>query len=102
MVGLQEVSRWERAAGSGPLTPAADYLEILLDALRARGLSYRPAVVVPGFMVTAPAFEDGQPVTLQLTDRDAILVRADARGLDIASATGANFAARLSIPRRSG
>ena len=102
VVGLQEVSRWERAAGSGPLAPAADYLEILLDALRARGLSYRPAVVVPGFMVTAPAFEDGQPVTLRLTDRDAILVRADARGLDIASATGANFAARLSIPTALG
>lgn len=102
VIGLQEVSRWERATGSGPLEPAADYLDILLESLRARGLSYRVAVVVPGFTVVAPAFEEGQPITLRLTDRDAILVRSDARGLDITSATGANFAARLSIPTALG
>jgi endonuclease/exonuclease/phosphatase family metal-dependent hydrolase len=102
VVGLQEASMWERAAGSGALEPAADYLEILLDALRARGVSYRAAVVVPGFTVTAPAFEDGRPITLRLTDRDAILVRADSPAIRVASASGANFAARLAIPTALG
>jgi endonuclease/exonuclease/phosphatase family metal-dependent hydrolase len=102
IVGIQEASRWERAESGSSLEPVADYLQILLDELRARGLSYRAATVVSGFTVTAPAFEDGRPVTLRLTDRDAILVRTDLRSLDISSASGANFAARLSVPTALG
>lgn len=100
VVGLQEVSRWERLNGPAPME--LDYLQILLDELSARGVSYRAATAVEGFKVTAPAFENGELVTLRLTDRDAILVRIDSPGLSIASATGQNFAARLSIPTALG
>jgi len=100
VVGLQEASLWERLTGPQPME--LDYLRILLAELDARGLSYRAASRVEGFTVTAPAIENGELVTLRLTDRDAILVRDDSRELTISSATGQNFAARLSIPTAIG
>ena len=98
LVGLQEVSLWERAAGSEQLQVSADYLEILLGELHARGLSYAPAAVSTGFVVAAPAFEEGRPITLRLTDRDAILVRTDAPGLELSDGRSAAFAARVTLP----
>jgi endonuclease/exonuclease/phosphatase family metal-dependent hydrolase len=97
MIGLQEVSLWEKASGSQPLHPVADYLQILLGELDARGLAYTPATVSTGFTVTAPAIEDGQLITLRLTDRDAILVNTDSPRLEISNASSGTFAARLTL-----
>jgi endonuclease/exonuclease/phosphatase family metal-dependent hydrolase len=99
IVGVQEASRWERLSAD-PLQ--LDYLQILLDALRARGLSYGVATVVEGFTVTAPAFEDGQQIGLRLTDRDAILVRTDSAQLAVTATGGQNFVARLVVPTALG
>lgn len=91
LVGLQEATLYRVQtpgdAALGGVTPATtvfqDFLAILLDALRARGLDYRVAVVqentdaeVPAFTGTGP---DGLPTftDVRLTDRDVILARGD-------------------------
>jgi endonuclease/exonuclease/phosphatase family metal-dependent hydrolase len=68
------------SGGSIPATNIVfDYLAILTDALAARGASYRVASVreeldveLPMFNLSTGTFDDAR-----LTDRDAILVRAD-------------------------
>jgi endonuclease/exonuclease/phosphatase family metal-dependent hydrolase len=102
VVGLQEVSLFRRSVGSEPPEVAFDYLAILLDELASRGVAYTPATVSTGFDVTVPAIEDGQFVNLQLTDRDAILVRSGGGALEISSAESAQFAARLIQPSAVG
>jgi len=91
LIGLQEVSQWyiqsPGDAAYGGTTPADvlvyDYLQILLDALAARGLNYKVAVegynadvelpMLTGFTPEGiPTFDD-----LRLVDRDVILVRGD-------------------------
>lgn len=94
LVGLQEVSLWYIQSpgdmAGGGTTPADeivyDYLQILLDALTARGLHYRVAVattdnadvelpMLTGFTDQGvPTFDD-----VRLVDRDVILVRRDVR-----------------------
>jgi len=119
VIGLQEVSliRSQTPADfeivinpDGTLTylPNAgdvvyDYLQILLDALAARGLDY---VAVEGAIsenadVEFPmaSFDEvcnftSIPMDLRLTDRDVILVR---RGLVTANATNMNFAVNLVV-----
>jgi endonuclease/exonuclease/phosphatase family metal-dependent hydrolase len=102
VVGLQEVSLFRTSVGSASPVVAFDYLAILLDELASRGAAYTPATVSTGFDVTAPAIEDGQFVNLQLTDRDAILVRSDGGAVEISSAESAQFAARLTQPTAVG
>jgi exonuclease III len=103
LIGLQEVSKWYiqspgdmAVGGTVQATDIVyDYLEILLDALAARGLHYTVAVS-SGDYETNPAFElpfnadvelpmltgftpEGVPTfdDLRMVDRDVILVRAD-------------------------
>lgn len=120
LIGLQEVSMWYTQSPSDffELTPdglipdpdhapaedlAYDYLEILLDALAAKGLHYEVAVVVEnadvelpmltGFInipenpVPVPTFDD-----LRMVDRDVILVRGD---IDISNPMAANYSVNL-------
>ncbi len=80
-----------------------DYLQLLMDALAARGLDY---VVVEGAtswnadiefpMATFDEFctPTSVPMDLRLTDRDVILVRGD---LATANAANANFAFNLPV-----
>ena len=91
VVGLQEATLYRTQtpgdAAFGGTTPATtvfqDFLAILLDAIRARGLDYRVAVVQDNADAEAPVFTgngpDGLPtfMDVRLTDRDAILVRGD-------------------------
>lgn len=81
VVGLQEAV----LVRTGPIldpapaqTVAFDFLDLLLDALAARGLDYVPAAVVENLDAELPVFA---PPTLlfdgRVTDRDVILVRAD-------------------------
>ncbi len=82
VLGLQEVALWRTGppdSCAGVLAPDAeevayDFLQILLDALAARGLEYRVAAVQPTYDFELCS-ASGQDV--RLTDRDAILVRAD-------------------------
>lgn len=77
LVGLQEVVIWRtQYPADGPATPATDvaydFLQILLDALEARGLPYEAIAVATGFDVEAPSTLG---IDVRLTDRDVILAR---------------------------
>lgn len=82
VVGLQEVALWRTGppdSCAGALVPDAeevayDFLQILLDALAARGLEYRAAAVQATYDFELCS-ASGQDV--RLTDRDVVLVRAD-------------------------
>lgn len=91
LVGLQEATLYRVQtpgdAALGGTTPATtvfqDFLEILLDALEARGLDYAVAVVQENTDAEVPVFTgngaDGLPTftDVRLTDRDVILARRD-------------------------
>lgn len=87
LIGLQEVSliriQTPGDAVLGGRAPAtnvvADYLQILLNALAARGLSYKTAAVAEGFDVEAPMVTSSAPTfsDVRLTDREVILARDD-------------------------
>ncbi|WP_242355749.1 endonuclease/exonuclease/phosphatase family protein [Anaeromyxobacter sp. SG64] len=81
LVALQEVTLWQKApAGSADFAVRFDYLEVLLDKLAERGLSYAPAVVLP---LTSLAVPIATGETVAITDRDVILTRADEPGLHV-------------------
>jgi endonuclease/exonuclease/phosphatase family metal-dependent hydrolase len=102
LVGLQEATLYRVQtpgdAAFGGVTPATtvfqDFLAILLDALRARGLDYHVAVVQENTDAEVPAFTgngpDGLPTftDVRLTDRDAILARGD---VEVADAEQAHY-----------
>lgn len=91
VVGLQEIPIYRIQdpsdfilGGFQPATTVAlDFLQILLDALEARGAHYLAVAVDRTTDVEAPAFAgldgNGNPqfVDIRYTDGDAILVRAD-------------------------
>jgi endonuclease/exonuclease/phosphatase family metal-dependent hydrolase len=87
LVGLQEAYLWRiQSPGdflTGGTTPATtvvyDDVQLILDALAARGLSYRAAVVLPLFDFEAP-IATGDDV--RLTDRLVILARAQVETSD--------------------
>lgn len=101
VIGLQEVViiRTDTPA-DGPATPATtvvnEYLDLLLAALRERGLHYDAAAVIVNAdneLPTALGFD------ARATDRDVILVNADRRPkVKVTGAQAANFAARLTFP----
>ncbi len=86
VIGLQEVSLWRTqtpgdfATGNAVAasTVAIDYLDVLLRALAARGLTYAPALPA-GQTEPLALFDVEVPVAtgqdVRLTDRDVILVR---------------------------
>src|SRR2546423_2562045 len=80
LIGLQEVALWRTGPHTSPATAAAtidqDFLQILLDALNARGLSYSAVSSVDNFDVQGPALLSSAGLTdVRLTDRDVILAR---------------------------
>lgn len=111
LVGLQEVALWR----SGPLeltqvgvpnaaTVDYDFLQILIDALAARGEHYVAVDVGQRADVEAPSFT-GSPFLgtmggtvrdVRMTMRDVILMRADA-GLTVLGSGGAVYAHNLSV-----
>jgi len=96
VVGLQEVALWSVSAPYDPTQPPLvnfvvqyDFLQILLDSLKAHHLRYTAPSVVWTSDVAAPvptAFDDqGNPTAFALVrfqDRDAILVRNGVRATD--------------------
>ena len=100
VIGLQEVS-WYRTGpydgGVDATYTVYDFLEILMNALAARGLDYRVAGEVTNADVEAPMFvsAEGDLADLRLTDRDVILVRGDVDAI-----TGFTFTSLLNIEAR--
>ena len=90
VLGLEELAIWSVSApyvlGGPPTAPFViqyDFLQLVLDALQARGLHYVAAAVDTTTDVAAPvatAFDgSGNPIAFALVrfqDRDAVLVRA--------------------------
>jgi endonuclease/exonuclease/phosphatase family metal-dependent hydrolase len=87
LVGLQEAELYRTDfPPDGPATPAGtvayDFIDLLVDALADRGLSYEPVTVFNGTDVELPA---GLPPTLDVrfTDRVALLARTDEKTADL-------------------
>ena len=99
LVGLQEVTLWR----SGPPTPAPattvefDFLQLLIDALAARGHEYVVVTSTQNFDSQVVALVGGVPRAIRYTDLDVILARADA-GLSFDNVVEANYAATLTVP----
>jgi endonuclease/exonuclease/phosphatase family metal-dependent hydrolase len=94
LIGLQEVAYY-RLNASGSTLVVLDYLDVLLDALQARGLNYRVAARVDNIDLTFPIFLP--PATLgsiNYVQRDVILARADVQTSNPASG---NYSARLPL-----
>lgn len=124
LIGLQEVSDLftqcpgdAAIGGSQPATDEfADYLQILLAALAARGLDYQVGAEVINADVELPAVayagSPPQPVLpgctpdaglpffdIRLVDRDVILVRSD---VQYANPLAMNFSTNLTVPTAGG
>jgi endonuclease/exonuclease/phosphatase family metal-dependent hydrolase len=107
LVGLQEVAliRSQFPPDFSP-TPNAttiefDFLQILLDALAARGLSYAPVVTVTNSDVEVPALLPNFACCKEyrLTDRDVLLARTDlgTDDLKLSNPQAGNFAAFIPL-----
>ena len=103
VVGLQEVAKFRvQSPGDflGGNRQAAtvveyDYLQLVLDALQARGLHYTIASVVENADVELPAATTSGLIDLRWTDHDVILVKD---GIQITGESSNNFALNVSIP----
>lgn len=108
LIGLQEVTKWSAVrTDDGPALPNYDFLEILMDALKAEGLDYSVAGVVSNASISAPLVNPalGCDVAFPafdcnatLLDRDAILVSGES-GIQVTpgSLTTGRFKAQASL-----
>jgi endonuclease/exonuclease/phosphatase family metal-dependent hydrolase len=102
LIGLQEaVLVRTDVPPDGPATPATtvvlDYVQILLDALAARGLHYVVVVQSPNFDAELPS---ALGFDVRHTDREVILARADLNtsDLELSNAQGGNFVTNCTVP----
>lgn len=98
LIGLQEVALWRRGPldGSPAETVDYDFLQILLDALAARGEDYHVAHVQEESDVSGPAVYQDTLQNVRLTMRDVVLER-EHNGVKVLGASGANYAARIPL-----
>ena len=122
LIGLQEVSELlVQCPGDAVIgnptpaeTPYLDYLDILLDALEARGLHYEVGAEITNADVELPAiaYAGDAPVIpgctppldfpffdIRLIDHDTILVRSD---VDYDNSLAVNFSVNLEVPTAAG
>ncbi len=71
-----------------------DFLQILLNDLRARGQHYQTVSAQQESDVTGPAFRHGVLQNVRLTDRDVLLKRANS-GLKVLDTGKGQFVARI-------
>lgn len=104
LIGLQEVALWRSGPYAPVPTPATtvdqDFLQILVDALAARGMHYAVVASVQNFDTQAPGIFPTGLRMIRLTDRNVILARTDGanHGIQLSNPQGANFAAASTIP----
>ncbi len=116
LIGLQEVSLIRTQCPDDiilpPMDPTpnatdvfADYLQILMDALNARGLNYEIAATVTNVDIELPVLNLGLldcPFIFfdaRLTDRDVTLRRSD---VDVTFTLSDNFLANFPVPTPAG
>jgi endonuclease/exonuclease/phosphatase family metal-dependent hydrolase len=96
LIGLQEAALWQTGTPSASLSPppatavAYDFVQILVDALNARGLHYAAVAVTRNASVQAPGRYPSGFMNVRLTDRVAILARTDVP-LTISDVRAGNF-----------
>ena len=100
LIGLQEVSLWET---TGPTLPGVDFLDVLQDALEARGLDYTVGAVSTNAVIgPAPlaicAVEPIGSCTVTFTDRDVILVNDNTANLEVGNPQSGLFEAQAVLP----
>lgn len=102
LIGLQEaILVRTQSPPDGPATPATtvalDFVQILLDALAARGLHYDVVVQSIGFDAELPSVLG---FDVRHTDREVILARADLKTSDLklSNAQAGNFVTNCTIP----
>jgi endonuclease/exonuclease/phosphatase family metal-dependent hydrolase len=103
LIGLQEAMLIRKQLpGDGQITPNAttvvlDYVELLLDALAARGLSYYVAVQSINFDVELPSLGG---FDVRHTVRDVILARSNVStsGLKLSNPQSGHFVKNCAIP----
>jgi len=86
VVGLQEVALWRSGTAFDPNQATIveyDFLDLLLEALEERGVHYTPVSVQTGFDAEIPGIGAGFFGDLRYTDRNVILVKADAKTSDL-------------------
>jgi Endonuclease/Exonuclease/phosphatase family len=95
LVGLQEATLWRSGEfGSVPTTVEFDFVQLLVDALAARGLSYEVVAITTNVDAHFPAFTAVGLREIRITERDVILGRIDS-GLQLSNVQTANFQANV-------
>jgi endonuclease/exonuclease/phosphatase family metal-dependent hydrolase len=103
LVAMQEVALWRTGVTQFPSVPAItvdqDFLQILLDALAARGDPYAVVSLVQNMDVQGPALLPTGLTDVRLTDRNVILAKATAATarLGLSNPQSSNFATNLVI-----
>lgn len=105
LIGLQEVSKWTTGGLNPP--PGYDFLAILESNLEARGLHYSTAAIAhnanigpaPLALAEQGCVQPGPTITcsVQLEDRDVILVNDDTPGLTWSNPQSGRYATQQSI-----
>ncbi len=103
LIGLQEVTKWTTAGLSPP--PGYDFLAILQGDLEARGLHYSVGSIAHNANIgPAPLVSETCPVvsgqftcSVQLEDRDVILVNDDTSGLTWSNPQSGHYATQQVI-----
>ncbi|HUC08487.1 MAG TPA: endonuclease/exonuclease/phosphatase family protein [Solirubrobacterales bacterium] len=105
LIGLQEVSKWTTGGVNPP--PGYDFLAILENDLEARGLDYSTAAIAhnanigpaPLALAEQGCVQPGPVITcsVQLEDRDVILVNDDTPGLTWSNPQSGRYATQQSI-----
>ena len=102
LIGLQEVAIWrrgQRGAADGSTTPSTevvyDYLELLQDELKRRGLNYKVASLQQEADIEAPisiSGDDAAEFDVRLTMQDVILAK---KGVKTSNEQSENYTAAL-------
>lgn len=103
LIGLQEVTKWTTGGFNPP--PGYDFLVILEGELEARGLDYSVAAIANNANIgPAPLVSETCPVvsgqftcSVQLEDRDVILVNDDTPGLTWSNPQSGHYTAQQVI-----
>jgi endonuclease/exonuclease/phosphatase family metal-dependent hydrolase len=91
LVGLQEATLWRSGElGSVATTVEFDFVQLLVDALAARGLSYEVVASTTNVDAQFPVFTAVGLREIRVTERDMILARADS-SLQLSNVQTANF-----------
>ena len=100
LIGLQEAAQWrtQSPADFSPTpdatTDAGNMLQLLVDALAARGLHYAVAANSTGYDVEGPGLFASGYIDLRLTQHEAILARTN-DGLTLSNVQTGQYAAQL-------